>query len=75
MIGPYAEFLKLVAELTDKGYNEADLAFATRGVVKAELAAQLKAANVQGFPVEGDKLVNRPILWLWCSCSGYHAVW
>ncbi|MQS21564.1 MULTISPECIES: phage major capsid protein [Escherichia] len=57
----YAEFLKLVAELTDKGYNEADLAFATRGVVKAELAAQLKAANVQGFLVEGDKLVNRPI--------------
>ena len=57
----YAEFLKLVAELTDKGYNEADLAFATRGVVKAELAAQLKAANVPGFLVEGDKLVNRPI--------------
>ncbi|EHH7668529.1 major capsid protein [Salmonella enterica] len=54
-------FLKLVAELTDAGYSESDLAFATRGVVKADLAATLKDAGVPGFMVENDKLVNRPI--------------
>ncbi|HAK5372892.1 TPA: phage major capsid protein [Salmonella enterica] len=54
-------FLKLVAELTDAGYKESDLAFLTRGVVKADLAATLKDAGVPGFMVENDKLVNRPI--------------
>ncbi|ELC2471587.1 HK97 family phage prohead protease [Salmonella enterica] len=54
-------FLKLIAELTDAGYSESDLAFATRGVVKADLAATLKDAGVPGFMVENDKLANRPI--------------
>ncbi|HFG7647158.1 TPA: phage major capsid protein [Salmonella enterica subsp. enterica serovar Javiana] len=54
-------FLKLIAELTDAGYAESDLAFLTRGVVKADLAATLKDAGVPGFMVENDKLVNRPI--------------
>ncbi|EDH8282131.1 major capsid protein [Salmonella enterica subsp. enterica serovar Livingstone] len=54
-------FLKLIAELTDAGYAESDLAFATRGVVKADLAATLKDAGVPGFMVENDKLANRPI--------------
>ncbi|EDN4628877.1 phage major capsid protein [Salmonella enterica subsp. enterica serovar Virginia] len=54
-------FLKLIAELTDAGYAESDLSFATRGVVKADLAATLKDAAVPGFLVENDKLANRPI--------------
>ncbi|EMU7960399.1 phage major capsid protein [Salmonella enterica] len=54
-------FLKLIAELTDAGYSESDLAFATRGVVKADLAATLKDTGVPGFMVENDKLANRPI--------------
>ncbi|EHC1824529.1 hypothetical protein JT459_000811 [Salmonella enterica] len=58
----YKGFLKMIAELTDQGYAEESLSFATRGIIKADLASTLKD-NVAGasYLVEGDRLAGRPI--------------
>ncbi|VDZ73281.1 phage major capsid protein, HK97 family [Atlantibacter hermannii] len=59
----YKNFLRILAEMTDKGVREEMIQFAMKGATKAELKGILKDANSLGLYLVGDddKLVGRDI--------------
>lgn len=59
----YKNFLRILAEMTDKGVREELISFAMKGATKAELKGILKDANSLGIYLVGDddKLVGRDI--------------
>ncbi|EHI3273302.1 major capsid protein [Salmonella enterica] len=58
----YKAFMAEIAKLTDAGVDEAAIAFAMRGALKADLASTLRDAGVAGYIInDADKLANRPV--------------
>ncbi|EDA8844939.1 major capsid protein [Salmonella enterica subsp. enterica serovar Typhimurium] len=58
----YKAFMAELAKLTDAGVDEAAIAFAMRGALKADLASTLRDAGVAGYIIgDNDKLANRPV--------------
>ncbi|EIC3047318.1 phage major capsid protein [Salmonella enterica subsp. enterica serovar Manhattan] len=58
----YKAFMAELAKLTDAGVDEAAIAFAMRGALKADLASTLRDEGVAGYIIgDNDKLANRPV--------------
>lgn len=58
----HANFVKAVAELTDKGCDAAALKFAMTGVMSADLETTLKDAGVaNGYICQDGKIAGRPV--------------
>lgn len=58
----YKAFMAEIAKLTDAGVDEAAIAFAMKGALKADLASTLRDEGVAGYIIgDNDKLANRPV--------------